>query len=45
MDTVISQITLVMERERLNEEKEDTKIQIEKERLEEHFCCAVFPMI
>lgn len=33
VDTVISQITLVMERERLNEEKEDTKIQIEKERL------------
>ncbi len=33
MDTVISQITLVLERERLNEEKEETKIQIEKERL------------
>lgn len=33
MDTVISQITLVLERERLNEEKEDTRLQIEKERL------------
>lgn len=33
MDTVISQITLVLERERLNEEKEVTKLQIEKERL------------
>ena len=33
VDTVISQITLVLERERLNEEKEETKIQIEKERL------------
>ncbi len=33
VDTVISQITLVLERERLNEEKEETKLQIEKERL------------
>lgn len=33
VDTVISQITLVLERERLNEEKEDSKLQIEKERL------------
>lgn len=31
--TVISQITLVLERESLNEEKELTKLQIEKERL------------
>lgn len=33
VDTVIAQITLVLERERLNEEKEDSKLQIEKERL------------
>lgn len=33
VDTVISQITLVLERERLHEEKEDTRLQIEKERL------------
>lgn len=33
VDTVISQITLVLEREKLYVEKEDAKLQIEKERL------------
>lgn len=33
VDTVISQLTLVLERERLNEEKEESSLQIERERL------------
>ena len=33
LDTVISQFTLALERERLHEEKEEVRLQIEKERL------------
>ena len=33
MDTVISQLTLVIERELLSREKENTRIQVERERL------------
>lgn len=33
VDTVIAQITLVLQRERMGEEKEEARIQIEKERL------------
>ena len=33
METVISQVTLVLEREKLNQEKEENRIQMERERL------------